>query len=184
MAPKPLPDQDTLLKLLRYEPETGRLFWRRRSADFFASGAQSASHRCGRWNSTYAGTEAFTTTDRKGYRYGSIANEKMRAHRVIWKMQHGFEPAEIDHINGDPSDNRLSNLRASTRQQNGKNLAVRASNTSGKTGVRYHPVKQNWQAYICVNTRFLHLGCFATFEAAVAARAKAEQKYSFKIREA
>jgi hypothetical protein len=58
MAKRVLPDQETLLKLLRYEPETGKLFWRPRTPDMFPEGEKSAKHNCNVWNSNNAGKPA------------------------------------------------------------------------------------------------------------------------------
>lgn len=83
----------------------------------------------------------------------------------------------IDHVNGDPSDNRLCNLREATKSQNMMNVGKIKSNTSGVRGVGWSKISQKWRAYICVNKRNIHLGLFDDIEDAKAARFKAVIKY-------
>jgi hypothetical protein len=106
METKPLPSQSELSKLLRYEPETGRLIWRPQSG------------RVKEWNTKYAGQEAFAHVNDRGYRCGRIAGRDYKAHRIIWKLVHGHDPEYIDHINMDRGDNRLCNLRSVTHAEN------------------------------------------------------------------
>ncbi|WP_446719173.1 HNH endonuclease signature motif containing protein [Halocynthiibacter sp. C4] len=107
----------------------------------------------------------------------------MRAHRVIWAMFYGRWPAkDIDHINGDRTDNRISNLRHVSRAENARNSSRSSANTSGRTGVYKVKKSGKWNARIRVDGRFINLGFFKEFEAACAARAVAESKYGFSAR--
>lgn len=178
MAPKPLPDQDTLLKLLRYEPETGRLFWRRRSVEMFGAGNQTPERNCAAWNKKYDGAEAFTAKS-NGYLVGAVDRRKLYAHRVIWVMTHGEWPEEIDHINGDRTDNRLANLRHVDRTENGKNTAISRRNTSGVMGVSLTPCGARWQVYIHHQGQRKSLGHYVDFDQAVRVRKEAERRYGY-----
>jgi hypothetical protein len=169
-----------LRTLLRYEPETGKLFWLERDASLFRDLKFSADRNCRIWNTRYAGAEAFKADDGKGYLVGSIFGRAYNAHRVIWALIHGEWPkAEIDHINGDRSDNRISNLRSVSVQENARNSKLPADNTSGAIGVSWKKRDARWQAYIAVNRRHIHLGYFDDFDAAVAARKEAELRLGF-----
>ena len=67
-----------------------------------------------------------------GYIYVSIKGKKYAAHRLAWFYFHGGWPKdEIDHINGNPSDNSILNLREATRKQNAHNRRLGKNNTSG-----------------------------------------------------
>jgi hypothetical protein len=97
---KELPSPDLLRKLLRYEPETGKLFWRERDREFFKSDRDYKV-----WNIRFAGKEAFTASD-CGYKTGKVFGKTYRAHRIIWALQTGAWPRdEIDHIDQDKSNN-------------------------------------------------------------------------------
>jgi hypothetical protein len=159
MTEKTLPTPEELRKRLRYDPETGKLYWLRGVCEI---------------------VEAFTARDNGRYLNGRINQKTFRAHRVIWALVYGEWPkGEIDHINGQRDDNRLVNLRCVTRAENGKNRARRFDNTSGRTGVRLQKKTGRWEARIKVDGRCIHLGTFQRIEDAVRAREKAEIRHGF-----
>jgi hypothetical protein len=83
----------------------------------------------------------------------------------------------IDHINGDGTDNRWSNLREATQAQNVWNAKTPVHNTSGRVGVRYRADRNKWCARIKINGVQFNLGNFNTFEQACEARLSAEITY-------
>lgn len=99
----------------------------------------------------------------------------IRLHRLIL----GIEDNDVfvDHINGNPLDNRKSNLRVVTPQQNAFNHKVRKNNTSGVSGVRLIKKNNTWNSRIVVNKKEISLGCYKSFKDAVTARKEAEKKY-------
>lgn len=164
-------------QLLRYEPETGKLFWRNRARDMFATDRAFAS-----WTARYPGREAFTNTIPGGYKTGTILNSSHRAHRVIWAIVHGTWPiSEIDHINGIRTDNRLANLRLVTSSENSRNCRRYSNNTSGHTGIYWYARRRNWIVKVAVEVgKHREIGKFRTLKEALAARdaAWAERGYS------
>jgi hypothetical protein len=153
---KELPSPEILRKLLRYEPETGKLFWRIRPIEFCTS-----SHQCNAWNAKYANKEAFTTTSSEGYKQGSIFKRQYYAHRVIWAMQSGQWPShEVDHINHDRSNNALKNLREATPGQNQTNRKPSKNGSSKYLGVNWHKAACKWMACIRKNGKDNYLGLF------------------------
>jgi hypothetical protein len=181
MATKPLPDVETLRKLLDYDPKTGLLTWKTRDPSVFCSTERrSAAHSCRQWNDRFAGTPALARIDNCGYPRGALLNKRVLAHRIAWAIYYGEEPATfIDHINGNRADNRIANLRLATRLQNMKNQKLNATNKSGVMGVRIFKATGKWHAQIKVGRKNMHLGYFDHFEDAVAARKKAEALYGF-----
>jgi hypothetical protein len=147
---------------LRYEAETGMLFWR------YCASARP------QWNAKHAGRPAFTATER-GYRVGRIDGVKFYAHRVVYAMLHGAWPEQIDHDNRDRGDNRPRNLKAAGPVANSRNQPMRSGNTSGVTGVSWDSHRGRWSARI----GHAHLGRFDDFDAAVCARRSAEVALSY-----
>lgn len=83
----------------------------------------------------------------------------------------------VDHINHNIKDNRKSNLRIITVSQNAINKKIVSNNTSGVTGVCWNKKDSYWQAYITLDYKTKHLGCFQNKEDAIKARKDAEEKY-------
>lgn len=174
------PSPETLRKLLRYETDTGKLYWRERGPEWFKDGAHSADHIAASWNARYADREAFTTLNRGGYRVGLVFKKTYSAHRVMWAMHHGEWPVDqIDHINGDPADNRIDNLRNVSNAENSRNQKLRSNNKSGVNGVSWFKRRGKWLAQIRVRGKILHIGCFDCIGAAAAARKLAEARYGY-----
>lgn len=82
-------------------------------------------------------------------------------HRLAWFMVHGVMPeGEIDHINGDRQDNRLSNLRDVCRSENCRNAAKRKDNTSGVSGVYWDKRLGAWRASVRADGARHYVGVF------------------------
>ena len=105
-----------------------------------------------------------------------IDGKKFRMHRLIMGCLDD-KNIVVDHINHDKSDNRKSNLRLVTTQQNTMNHGVSTKNTSGFTGVSFDKDKMKWVASITVNYKNIFLGYFSNIEDAKRARQRAENKY-------
>lgn len=171
-----MPTQAELLELLRYEPESGNLYWRARPRERFKHVQQWHY-----WNETYADKPAFEIITR-GYKAGTLFKRRYLAHRIIHKMMFGTDAETIDHVNGDPSDNRLTNLRSVPHIENCHNQKRRNTNLSGCTGVCWvnHARRQsNWLAFIKVSGKLIYLGYHEEYDDAVAARKAGERKYNF-----
>lgn len=135
-----------------------------------------------RWNSTMSGKEAgheFTTSGGTKSKQVRINNISYYVHRVIFKLVYGEEPNLIDHINGDPTDNRIENLRSVTNQENSKNSKRFNTNTSGVVGVSWSKVMLAWEAYIWHNSKKINLSYYPSIEEAAIIRKDAERQYSY-----
>ena len=124
---------------------------------------------------------------------GSVAGSKKHSGRIVIKLgKHGFGASQlawahhygawprfgvIDHINGDPTDNRICNLRLVSHQQNGMNKKIFYTNKSGFKGVAYRERIRKWTASIYVHKKQKHLGSFCTPEEASAAYKRAAAEY-------
>lgn len=95
-------------------------------------------------------------------------------HRLAWCIHYGEWPdGIIDHIDRNPMNNRIDNLRVATRKLNKINSGLNSNSTSGVKGVT--AMGKKWQAHIRDNGKRITIGTFATIEEAAAARAAAEQ---------
>jgi len=150
-------DYERFDAVLSADFSAGKLYWKER-ADNKA------------WNSRFAGKEAFTAKTSAGYHHGALSGKNYLAHRVLWLLHTGEWPeAEVDHINGNPADNRIANLRAATRSENARNSTVYGAS-------RYKGVgKSNnrWVAQI----DGIYLGAFKCETAAYIARRNAEARH-------
>lgn len=164
---------DILKELLFCEPLTGTLIWKRRDRKWFKSDRIWKS-----WNGKNADKQAFTA-DSVGYKIGAVFGNSFKAHRVIWAILHGEWPIEIDHINGDPGDNRLVNLRNVSSTENSRNMSKQARNKSGMTGVAWYERDKHWVARITVDRNLIVLGYFKEPLSAFAARKAAEIEHCF-----
>lgn len=164
-------------EFLRYEPDTGKLFWRERDIKWF-----KGENRAAAWNSRFSNTEAFITITVKGYKRGSVFGKLYFAHRIIWLMLFGSWPTDqIDHINRVPSDNRIENLREADSKENGRNRKCSSTNKSGTIGVSWYKSSKTWQAQIKVDGRQIYLGRFEDLNAATKARKRAEVRFGWPI---
>lgn len=120
-----------------------------------------------------------------GYLSIYIDGKARSAHRMAWLYVHGRMPAEqLDHINGDRTDNRIVNLREVSKGQNAQNIGKAYANnkSSGVLGV-YRHVCGKWQAKIQVNGKSRSLGLFESIDAArVAYLAAKDEVHPFSAR--
>lgn len=152
--------------LFRYEVSTGKLFWRKR-ADVAPQ-----------WNGKGAGKEAGYVAS-NGYRMVNADGSMLLVHRVIFLMENGWLPEQVDHDDHDRVNNRINNLNPATSGINGKNKSKRSDNSSGHNGVHLYKRTGKWSAYVTVGGKRTHLGYFVNFGDAVAARNAANDVHSF-----
>ena len=141
--------QQHLQSVLSYDPETGILTWKE----------QRGRVRAG---------------DRAGFPYGvgyrgiRVFGEQFYEHRIIWMLVHGKWPEyDLDHINRVRTDNRLRNLRETTRSENKQNqddAPYPTNKTSGYKGA--YKNGRRWQARVGLNNRTICLGTYDTPEEA------------------
>ena len=144
---------ETLRGLLDYDPETGEFRW-----------------RVNRGNRIKVGAAAGTVSS-NSYAVIKINGMPFKAHRLAWLHFHGVWPEhQIDHIDENKSNNRISNLRDVPQSMNQHNaIKPRKDGTSGYRGVSWDKGKTRWRAQIEVNGQKQYIGLFDTPEAAHAA---------------
>jgi hypothetical protein len=148
--------------ILYYNPDTGEIRWKWRDDVRKNENTRIAGKVAGSVNS-------------KGSLQIRINGHRYLAHRLAWVITHGaWPPNDIDHIDGDRANNRIDNLRLATRQENLRNVGLRANTTTGVTGVCWDKSRMKFEAYIRTDGKQIHLGRFPTIEEATAARHAAE----------
>lgn len=179
MADKILPTPEQLRELLRYEPDTGKLYWKPRPDEMFEGGSYPSCRLAKSWNTRYADKPAFTAVKEGGYFVGRVFKTNCLAHRVIWALYYGGWPSDgIDHINGDTKDNRIDNLRAATQHENMRNTKKRSDNKSGVKGVFWAEKYGKWEAQIQIGGKSTSLGRFSDIQdAANAYKAAAAEAF-------
>jgi hypothetical protein len=110
------------------------------------------------------------------YRTVSINNKQRLEHRIIFLMCNGYLPEMIDHKNGDKTDNRIENLRASDKYTNQQNVGA-SKYGCGLKGAKRDRSRNKWVASIRVKKTRLFLGRFDTAEEAHEAYKAAAVKY-------
>jgi citrate synthase len=167
-----------LKQCLDYEPSTGAFRWRSRPESHFTDPRVHTQ-----WNRHKAGTPAFVTKSARGYLRACLTYEgreiEILAQRAAWVLMTGEYPADqVDHKNTNTADNRWCNLREATQSQNNRNRSASPSATSGLKGAVPCSVQPGkWRSSIWVDGKSVHLGRFASAEAAHAAYAAAARKH-------
>lgn len=147
-------------QLLDYDPATGSFTWRENRGGTARRGGRAGSINV------------------LGYVDIGVSGRRCLGHRLAWLYVHGaWPPHEIDHINGNPADNRIANLRLATRTQNVRNTRRRHDNSSGVKGVYWIARCGKWRADIRVAGKGKHLGYFNRIEDAAAAYERAAAKH-------
>lgn len=150
--------KESLEKIFRYDPHTGNLYY---------------------LNKSYSGDkDKIAGYKHDGYLAVSIGRKEYLVHRIIWLMQTGKWPIEVDHIDHNRSNNKWENLREVRPQEQQRNMKKRRNNTSGVQGIRILP-SGKFCAYIMVNRVQISLGSYISLDDAIKARKDAEVFYGF-----
>ena len=135
-------DFNHLRSILDYNPDTGVFIWKINPCKNLKAGIKAGGVS-------------------RGYAYVTISRKRYPAHRLAWAYMYSEMPSILDHINGNPLDNRISNLRIATPAENSQNR-IRANNNSshGKLGLSFDKKKQLWRARIGLDGKRIYLGKF------------------------
>lgn len=149
--------QERLKDLIDYNADTGEF------KRFLKNGARTAG-----------------SVNSQGYLHIMLDKKLYKAHRLAWLYTYGdFPDGQIDHVNQDRADNRLSNLRVVDNAENNKNRSICSNNKSGVLGVSYWNKANRWEVKIAENKRNKRLGLFSDFFEAVCARKSAENRLGY-----
>lgn len=156
-------DIASIKSTLSYDPETG-VFIREASVFHSKKGSVAGS------------------SDSYGYRCIKIGSRKFKAHILAFVFMTGSRPPEfVDHINGDPADNRWVNLRACSQSENLRNTALRSDNKTGLHGVHWDISMNRWVATIRESEGRKKRKNFTSFLDAVAWRKSQELLHGYSV---
>jgi|APGre2960657404_1045060.scaffolds.fasta_scaffold72041_2 hypothetical protein len=141
----PLPSTELLEEYLNYDPSKGVLLWKKKTAICTKIGSIAGRQKPGSHG-----------------RYSmKFFNKDYQIHRVVWKFIHKKDPiGPLDHIDGNPTNNRIDNLREATWSQNCHNQKILKRNKSGIKGVCWDKRAKSWKAYVSIDRKKHHLGYF------------------------
>lgn len=146
-AVRDLPPVEVLREWFSYDPQSGRLIWRKRSGNKATAGVVAGNKQS------------------NGYRYIQFQGKSYREHRLVWAICKGESAVgDLDHVNGVRDDNRIENLRDIGRSGNAQNerRARKSNKSTGILGV--YKAGDKFRAIITANGRRVDLGRFDTAE--------------------
>lgn len=145
-------DVKQLFNYLSYNPDTGLFTWMMNTTRSKLVGGIAGN------------------ANKRGYISIWINSLQFSAHRLAWAMSNGEWPLlDIDHINGNKSDNRICNLRHASRSENMFNRGKNKNNSSGMKGVTFCKGTGRWRAQMMINRKAMTIGRFDSIEEASAA---------------
>lgn len=161
----PLPPIEYLRECFDLNHITGDLTWRIRPNSHFKTDGD-----CSGWNARYAGRVSGNSKV-MGYLDVTIDGVAIKLHRVVYALAYGKDPGQfyVDHVDGNPCNNRPDNLRLATPSQNVANQPLSSMNNfSGIRGVYWNRKAKQWQAGVSKNGKSHYLGTFANLSEAAA----------------
>lgn len=124
-----------------------------------------------------SGVKASHVGNKNHYEYINVNRKKIRTHRAIYMMHHGYCPDAIDHIDGDKRNNKIENLRDATKSQNQMNRGKYNNNKSGVKNVHWNKLLSKWTVKLNVNKKRIHVGHFDDLEFAELVALEARNKF-------
>jgi hypothetical protein len=117
------------------------------------------------------------TLNQNGYWNVRVNNKQYKNHIIIFLMHHGYLPKFVDHIDGNPLNNKIENLRPATHAENIQNAKTYNTSTTGIRNVSWHKPLNKWRVQLQVRGKKKHIGYFDDLELAELVAIEARDKY-------
>lgn len=152
-------EEDWIRDNLRYDPETGHLWW-----------LVQKNNRIMEKPAGYSDKDSYPRVD---IRINGVRSQPTK-HRLAWFLYYGVWPKDqVDHINNIKDDNRIVNLREATVSENQANQKIQVGGSSKYKGVHWKKARNKWGTSITVNYKLIWLGYYHNEEDAALAYNKA-----------
>jgi len=152
--------QEQLKEILDYNENTGIFIWKNPNPrSHYKSGTKAGGIKP------------------DGYMHVTINKQSYIGHHLAWFYVYGEWPSKIDHIDGNRSNNAISNLRLTTAYQNSWNMKITKRNTSGIKGISWYKATKKWSVEIMAQGKKIFLGRFEDLEFAELIVNEARAKY-------
>ena len=103
-----------------------------------------------------------------GYLKVMVDGRQYLVHRLVFLLHHGYLPVEVDHIDGNKTNNRIENLRAANESLNGRNRKTDRRSRTGIKNVHYDSRKRRYGVRLCIDGKSRRFGTYSTSEEAAA----------------
>jgi hypothetical protein len=148
--------QELIHRLFDYKD--GNLYWKVCGKRIDLVGTKAGTLDGDRWQ---------VTIDKKHY----------KIHRIVFLMFYGYMPKEVDHIDGNPSNNNIENLRPATRSEQLCNTGLRKTSKSGVKGVSWDSNRNKWTVVVTKNKQTMYRNRFDDLELAQLVAIETRDKY-------
>ena len=154
METKQLPPWEVVNHFIKYEPETGFMYWKLSASRYMKKGKMLSSR------------------SEENYRIVKFLGTSYKQHRLAWLLYYKVDPGSmlIDHIDGDKSNNKITNLRLVTHSQNRINTKMRKNNKTGVKGVHFCKRSNRYVASVTFKGKTIYRKYFDCLKSASEAR--------------
>jgi hypothetical protein len=112
-----------------------------------------------------------------GYKRSYINGKTYYNHRIVWLLHYGSLPKQLDHIDGNPANNCIENLREASYEGNNRNKKIPKHNKSGYKNVYFAKSANMWRVQFSLNKKSITVGYFKDLELAGLVAQMAREKY-------
>lgn len=111
-----------------------------------------------------------------GYIEAQVQGKRFKAHHLVWYIHHGYFPKQLDHIDGDRTNNKIENLRECTTVENARNRKKK-NNRALPRNVYHAKTKGKYRVYLTIEGKQISFGTFSDLRLADSVAKQARELY-------